>query len=66
MISHAQLAKIVTTVPPPTAKALTVRQFFGKKGLLSQWHPKYEYRDGQLQMAEAVENALAEKKHMIV
>src|ERR1700733_4487304 len=66
MISHAQLAKIVTTVPPPTAKALTVRQFFGKKGLLSQWHPNYEYRDGQLKMAEAVESALAEKKHLIV
>ncbi len=56
----------MTLVPPPTAKALTVRQFFGKKGLLSQWHPKYEYRDGQLQMAEAVESALAEKKHLIV
>ena len=53
-------------VPPPTAKTLTVRQFFSKKGLLSQWHPNYEYRDGQLQMAEAVESALAEKKHLIV
>ncbi len=47
-------------------KALTVRQFFSKKGLLSQWHPNYEYRGGQLQMAEAVESALAEKKHLIV
>ncbi len=50
----------------PPAKALTVRQFFSKKGLLSQWHPNYEYRDGQLQMAEAVESALADKKHLIV
>ena len=45
---------------PPPAKALTVRQFFGKKGLLSEWHPNYEFREGQLQMAEAVESALAE------
>jgi ATP-dependent DNA helicase DinG len=47
-------------------KTLSVRQFFGRKGLLSQWHSNYEYRDGQLKMAEAVENALADKKHLIV
>ncbi|MGH9558537.1 MAG: ATP-dependent DNA helicase [Bryobacteraceae bacterium] len=47
-------------------KTLTVRQFFGRKGLLSEWHPGYEYREGQLQMAEAVESALADKKHLIV
>lgn len=52
-------------MPQPT-KPLTVRQFFGKSGLLSQWHSNYEYRAGQLQMAEAVEQALAEKKHLIV
>ena len=51
---------------PPSAKSLTVRRFFGKTGLLSQWHPNYEYRAGQLEMAEAVEQALAEKKHLIV
>ena len=48
------------------AKALTVKQFFGRKGLLSEWHPNFEYRPGQLRMAEAVESALAEKKHLIV
>jgi ATP-dependent DNA helicase DinG len=53
-------------VPPSTAKPLTVREFFGKRGLLSEWHPNYEFRDGQLQMAEAVESALAERKHLIV
>jgi ATP-dependent DNA helicase DinG len=51
---------------PPTTKPLTVRQFFGKTGLLSQWHANYEYRAGQLEMAEAVEQALSEKKHLIV
>ncbi len=49
-----------------SSKALTVRQFFGRKGLLSQWHSNYEYREGQLMMAEAVEQALADKKHLIV
>ena len=47
-------------------KALTVRQFFGRKGLLSEWHPNYEFRAGQLEMAEAVEAALSRKKHLIV
>jgi ATP-dependent DNA helicase DinG len=51
---------------PPTAKTLTARHFFARKGLLSEWHPSYEFREGQLQMAEAVERALAEKKHLIV
>jgi ATP-dependent DNA helicase DinG len=51
---------------PPATKPLTVRQFFGRKGLLSEWHPNYEYRPGQLEMAEAVEAALSEKKHLIV
>ena len=56
----------MTKVPSPTAKAVTVRQFFSKSGPLSRWHPNFEYRHGQLQMAEAVESALAEKKHLIV
>ena len=47
-------------------KPLTVRQFFGRKGLLSEWHANYEYRAGQLAMAEAAESALAQKKHLIV
>ena len=45
---------------------MTVRQFFGRKGLLSEWHPNYEFRAGQLEMAEAVAAALADKKHLIV
>jgi ATP-dependent DNA helicase DinG len=42
------------------------RQFFSRHGALSQWHPQYEFRPGQLEMAEAVENALQDKKHLIV
>ncbi len=48
------------------AKTLTVRQFFGRKGLLSEWHPNYEFRSGQLEMSEAVQSALADKRHLIV
>lgn len=44
----------------------TVRNFFSRKGALSKWHPNYEYRAGQLEMAEAVEQALADRKHLLV
>lgn len=49
-----------------SAKSAKARQFFGPKGALSQWHPNYEYRPGQMQMAQAVERALEEKHHLIV
>src|SRR6202795_3637925 len=48
------------------AKELTARHFFSRHGLLSKWHPHYEFRPGQLEMAEATEAALAEKKHLLV
>ncbi len=34
--------------------------------MLSRKHPAYEFRRGQLQMAQAVEQALEEKRHLIV
>jgi ATP-dependent DNA helicase DinG len=41
-------------------------QFFAPGGLLARTHPAYEFRRGQLQMAQAVEQALEEKRHLIV
>ncbi|HEY7095407.1 MAG TPA: ATP-dependent DNA helicase [Terriglobales bacterium] len=41
-------------------------QFFSPGGLLSRTHPAYEFRRGQLQMAQAVEEALEQKRHLIV
>src|SRR5208282_3689803 len=41
-------------------------QFFAPGGLLSKTHPAYEFRRGQLQMSQAVEEALEEKHHLIV
>ena len=40
-------------------------QFFAPGGVLSRTHPAYEFRRGQLQMAQAVEQALEEKRHLI-
>src|SRR5579871_3120452 len=51
---------------PTKARSASARQFFSRHGALSQWHPNYEYRAGQVDMAEGVESALAEKRHLIV
>ncbi|MGH9808438.1 MAG: ATP-dependent DNA helicase, partial [Terriglobia bacterium] len=53
--------------PAATAARLpSLYQFFGPGGLLARTHPAYEFRRGQLQMAEAVEQALQERRHLIV
>src|SRR5712692_7467427 len=44
----------------------TLQQFFAPGGLLSQAHPNYEFRRGQLEMAQSVEKALEERRHLIV
>jgi len=53
---------------PPDARpaGFSLYQFFAPGGLLSKTHPAYEFRRGQLQMAQAVEEALEEKRHLIV
>jgi ATP-dependent DNA helicase DinG len=51
---------------PSQHATFTLHGFFAPGGLLSRAHPAYEYRHGQLQMAKAVEEALEEKRHLIV
>ncbi|HLK62974.1 MAG TPA: helicase C-terminal domain-containing protein [Bryobacteraceae bacterium] len=51
---------------PTQAQPARARQFFSKHGTLSKWHPTYEFRSGQVEMAEAVESALLDKRHLIV
>ena len=46
---------------PFAARIPTLYQFFGPGGVLARTHPAYEFRRGQLQMAEAVEQALRRK-----
>jgi len=50
----------------PALKDVSLYQFFSPGGVLSRTHPAYEFRRGQLQMAQAVEQALTEKRHLIV
>ncbi len=39
---------------------------FGPEGLIAKLHPNYEYREGQVRMANEVAVALEAKKHLIV
>ena len=52
--------------PAAGAAGFSLYQFFSPGGLLSKTHPAYEFRRGQLQMAQAVEEALEERRHLIV
>jgi ATP-dependent DNA helicase DinG len=51
---------------PAGGKDASLHQFFAPGGVLARTHPAYEFRRGQLQMAQAVEQALEEKRHLIV
>ena len=52
--------------PVSTGAGFSLYQFFAPGGVLAKTHPAYEFRRGQLQMAQAVEEALEEKRHLIV
>lgn len=43
-----------------------IKEVFGEGGVISRFHESYEYREGQIRMADAVAAALAEKRHLIV
>jgi ATP-dependent DNA helicase DinG len=53
-------------VSATSPKDASLYQFFAPGGVLSRTHPAYEFRRGQLQMAQAVEQALEERRHLIV
>jgi ATP-dependent DNA helicase DinG len=59
------MIKISLAAPSQNA-TFTLHGFFAPGGLLSRAHPAYEYRHGQLQMAKAVEEAIEQKRHLIV
>ena len=40
--------------------------FFGRGGLLQKAHPGYEYRRSQQEMAEAIDAALSQHRHLLV
>jgi ATP-dependent DNA helicase DinG len=54
------------STPAQTRALPTLHEFFAPGGILAQSPLPYEYRPGQLEMAKAVERALAERRHLIV
>ncbi len=44
----------------------SMRGFFAPGGWLARTHPRYEFRSGQLEMAQLVEAAFREKRHLLV
>ena len=67
MSSPSQSASTsATSTASSAARIPSLYQFFGPGGVLAKTHPAYEFRRGQLQMAEAVEQAVREKRHFIV
>ena len=66
MATNSQPASAAPPRPAASGKDASLHQFFGPGGVLSRTHPAYEFRRGQLQMAQAVEQALEEKRHLIV
>src|SRR5712692_10292504 len=66
-VSVASTSQPASSAVPGTKKQdSSLYQFFAPGGVLSRRHPAYEFRRGQLQMAQAVEQALQEKRHLIV
>jgi ATP-dependent DNA helicase DinG len=43
-----------------------MEEIFGRNGLIARHHPDYEYRPGQLAMAQAVAEALDQRRHLLV
>src|SRR6266404_8297291 len=43
-----------------------MQKIFGPDGLIANAHPDYEYRPGQIQMAQAVMRAFEDRHHLIV
>jgi ATP-dependent DNA helicase DinG len=64
--SVASTSQPASSGVPAAKKDVSLYQFFAPGGVLSRTHSAYEFRRGQLQMAQAVEQALEEKRHLIV
>src|ERR1035441_540104 len=54
------------TPPNKPPDKLPMDKVFAPGGWLARHHPNYEFRPGQLEMAESVEFALESRQHLIV
>src|SRR6266542_6056186 len=54
------------TTTSKISERVPLERIFGPSGWLARNHPHYEYRPGQLEMAEEIEAALEHRRHLIV
>ena len=64
--SVSQTSTIPQQAATEAAKLPSLYEFFSPAGLLSKSSLHFEHRPGQMQMAQAVEAALNDKRHLIV
>lgn len=62
----SQLVLLVKLFKNKAVEVNFIEQIFGQGGLIARHHTNYEYRTGQIKMAQAVVRAFEEKKHLIV
>jgi len=55
----------MATAVHKSAEKPPLEKIFGPHGWLARNHPNFEYRQGQLEMAEEVESALENRRHLI-
>ena len=55
----------MATLPKKTVERPPLERVFAPNGWLARHHPHYEYRPAQLEMAEDVESALENRRHLI-
>src|ERR1035437_4743899 len=58
--------RTIAATNPKSTEKLPLDKVFAPGGWLARHHPKFEYRPGQLEMAESVETALENRQHLIV
>jgi ATP-dependent DNA helicase DinG len=56
----------MASIGPKIPDRIPLDKIFAPGGWLARHHPKYEFRPGQLEMAESVESALENRHHLIV
>src|SRR5690349_14911977 len=56
----------MATTSNKVTERVPLERVFGTNGWLAHNHPRYEYRPEQLEMAEEVESALENRRHLIV
>src|ERR1039458_9995109 len=65
-LNAGQESRRIRKMSTPASFISNMYACFGPRGWLAQCHPNYEFRAGQLQMAQEVEAAFRDRHHLLV